>query len=95
MEANSAAYRVDNQSRRLALKPTLFPRMARPNYYQPVISRFAICALFHEGKRRKIPMTRLLDKIIEDALSDTPGWEKASEQQLRKSGSLSTSSCRD
>jgi len=58
--------------------------MARPKHYQPVISRFLICALYHEGKRRAVPMTRLIDELLETALADTPGWEKAADQFPRE-----------
>jgi hypothetical protein len=35
--------------------------MANATCYQPVISRALIAALFHEAKRRRLPMTRLVD----------------------------------
>ena len=53
--------------------------MARPTYYVPVISRPVVAALFHESKRHRIPMTRLVDKILKDALQGTPGWSVASQ----------------
>ncbi|MFT5470327.1 MAG: hypothetical protein ACI8UO_005455, partial [Verrucomicrobiales bacterium] len=34
--------------------------MATPTHYVPRISRFLVCALYHEGKRRGEPMTRLV-----------------------------------
>ena len=58
--------------------------MARPTHYQPVISRFLVCALYHEGKRRAVPMTRLIDELLEAALANTPGWEKAADQFPRE-----------
>ncbi len=54
--------------------------MARANHYVPRISRFLVCVLFHERKRRNVPMTQLLDELLTDALKTTPGWEVARNQ---------------
>jgi len=51
--------------------------MARANYYVPEVSRRLVKVLYFEGKRRKLPMTRLMDEILTDALKATPGWEIA------------------
>ncbi len=51
--------------------------MARANWYQPKASRHLVKVLYFEGKRRKMPMTRLMDEILTDALKATPGWEIA------------------
>ena len=51
--------------------------MAKPTCYQPEISRFLIRALYHEGKRRGVPMTRLVDELLTGALQGSPGWETA------------------
>jgi hypothetical protein len=51
--------------------------MAKATYYQPVISRALIAALFHEAKRRRLPMTRLVDGLLRECLHGTPGWETA------------------
>ena len=51
--------------------------MAKATCYQPVISRALIAALFHEAKRRRLPMTRLVDRLLRDCLQGTPGWETA------------------
>ena len=40
--------------------------------------------LYFEGKRRKMPMTRLLDLILTNALIATPGW-KIAESELSAS----------
>lgn len=58
--------------------------MARPSHYQPVISRPLVCALYHEGKRRRVPMTKLIEELLVGALSGTPGWMAASEQYPRE-----------
>jgi len=42
--------------------------MARPTCYVPTIRRDLIAALYHERIRRGIPMTRLINEIIERAL---------------------------
>ena len=55
--------------------------MARSTHYTPPLSRFIVCALYHEAKQRKIPMTRLANDLIELALKETPGWREAQAQQ--------------
>lgn len=52
--------------------------MARPTYYVPVISRPVVAALFYEAKRHRIPMTKLVDRLLEESLRGTPGWTQAS-----------------
>jgi hypothetical protein len=54
--------------------------MAKATCYQPVISRALIAALFHEAKRRRLPMTRLVDCLLRDCLQGTPGWETAAHE---------------
>jgi hypothetical protein len=54
--------------------------MAKATCYQPVISRALIAALFHEAKRRRQPMTRLVDGLLRDCLHGTPGWETAAHE---------------
>ena len=51
--------------------------MARANWYQPEVARHLVKVLYFEGKRRKMPMTRLMEEILTDALKATPGWEIA------------------
>jgi hypothetical protein len=50
-------------------------------HYTPLLSRFIVCALFHEAKARKIPMTRLANDLVEAGLKETPGWKVAQAQQ--------------
>ncbi len=57
--------------------------MAR-SYYVPKASRHLVKVLYFEGKRRKMPMTRLLDLILTNALIATPGW-KIAESELSAS----------
>ena len=42
--------------------------MARANYYVPEVSRHLVKVLYFEGKRRKMPITRLVDEILTAAL---------------------------
>lgn len=53
--------------------------MARPTHYSPPLSRFLVCVLYHEAKRRRIPMTRLAEMLLQAALKGTPGWIQASD----------------
>ena len=53
--------------------------MARHTHYVPTISRPVVAALFHEAKRHRIPMTRLVDRLLKESLSDSPGWQRASQ----------------
>ena len=43
-------------------------KMARPTHYSPVIRRDLVGLLYHEAKRRKKPMTKLVDEILRKAL---------------------------
>gem|GEM_PF-1088468 len=54
--------------------------MAKATCYQPVVSRALISALFHEAKRRRLPMTRLMDSLLRECLHGTPGWETAAHE---------------
>jgi hypothetical protein len=49
-------------------------------HYTPPLSRFIVCALYHEAKARKIPMTRLANDLVEAGLKETPGWKQAEAQ---------------
>lgn len=42
--------------------------MARPTHYSPVIQRDLVGLLYHEAKRRKLPMTKLVDEILRKAM---------------------------
>jgi len=58
--------------------------MARAKHYVPEVSRRLVKVLYFEGKRRKMPMTRLIDELLTDALKATPGW-KIAESELSAS----------
>jgi hypothetical protein len=50
-------------------------------HYTPPLSRFIVCALYHEAKARKIPMTQLANDLVEAGLKESVGWQKAQAQQ--------------
>ena len=50
-------------------------------HYTPPLSRFLVCALFHQAKVRSIPMTQLANEIMQAGLKETPGWKQAEAQQ--------------
>jgi len=50
-------------------------------YYSPPLSRFLVCALYHQAKQLGIPMTQLANNLVELALKETPGWREAQAQQ--------------
>ena len=51
--------------------------MAQIKHYTPPLSRFIVCALYHEAKQRRIPMTQLANNLIEAGLKDSAGWKEA------------------
>jgi post-segregation antitoxin (ccd killing protein) len=51
--------------------------MARPTHYVPAIDRFLVKVVFHEARRRGIPMTRLVRSLLGDALRGTAAWRTA------------------
>ncbi len=51
--------------------------MARPTHYSPQISRFLVSVLYHQAKHLKIPMTKLTDDLLRQALQGTEGWVTA------------------
>lgn len=55
--------------------------MGRPSHYCPALSRFLVCALYHEARRKGTPMTRLADQILTEALKNTVGWQEAERAQ--------------
>ena len=60
--------------------------MPRRTHYSPCIDRAIVCALYHEGRRLRRPMTRLVNELLTRCLSDTPGWSLASEQMRPSQG---------
>lgn len=51
--------------------------MSRPRHYSPQLSRFLVSVLYHQAKHRKIPMTKLTDELLQNALRGSPGWIQA------------------
>ncbi len=51
--------------------------MATPRHYVPAISRPLVAAIYHEARRLRIPMTKLMDRLLRESLKDTPGWSIA------------------
>ncbi len=51
--------------------------MARPRHYSPALSRFLVSVLYHEAQRRQMPMTKLTDHLLRQALRDSEGWRQA------------------
>jgi hypothetical protein len=47
-----------------------------------MISRFVVSILYHEAKHRRIPMTKLTDDLLVEALRATPGWHTATSLQI-------------
>ena len=60
--------------------------MARSTHYTPPLSRFIVCALYHEAKQRRIPMTRLANNLVEAGLKDSAGWKEAQAQEAMQMG---------
>lgn len=48
--------------------------MGHLRHYSPPIRRELIRVLYHERKRRKIPMTKLVEEILTHALRYTDSW---------------------
>ncbi len=46
--------------------------MARKSHYPPGIDRFPVTVLYHESKRKRIPMTRLTNQPLEAMLKESP-----------------------
>jgi post-segregation antitoxin (ccd killing protein) len=51
--------------------------MPRPRHYVPAIGRFLVKVIHHEAKSRGVPMTRVVDRLLGDALRGTEAWRTA------------------
>jgi len=51
--------------------------MPRPKHYSPEIERFLVSCLYHEARERRIPMTRLVNELLRQALDGSTGWRRA------------------
>jgi hypothetical protein len=56
----------------------------RERHYSPQLSRLVVCALYHEAKAQRKPMTRLADEMLTDALDGTIGMKAALSQHTRR-----------
>lgn len=43
--------------------------MPRKGYYSPVLRRDLVTRLYHAAKDARLPMTKLQDRLLEDALN--------------------------
>ena len=56
--------------------------MPNQRHYSPRICRFLVSVLYHEAKRRLIPMTKLTDELLRQQLVGSPSWEMAQETKI-------------
>lgn len=59
--------------------------MPRPRHYSPQLSRFMVSVLYHEAKRRKMPMTKLTDHLLRQSLVNSDGWNQAESSGVAES----------
>ena len=52
--------------------------MPNQRHYSPRINRFLVSVLYHEARRRQIPMTKLTDELLRQQLAGSESWEIAS-----------------
>ena len=62
--------------------------MARPRHYSPQLSRFIVSVLYHQAKHCKIPMTKLADNLLQNALRGSPGWIQATTLKLAEESEI-------
>jgi len=53
--------------------------MPRSQHYTPEIRLFLVSALYHEAKHQKLPMTKLVNQLLEQSLKNSVGWQRAQE----------------
>ena len=51
--------------------------MARHAHYSPAIDQFLVSAIYHEARRRGVPMTQLTNELLKGALEGSEGWQTA------------------
>ena len=49
--------------------------MARLRHYSPVIRRDLVTKLYYRAKAERIPMTQLVNRLIDEAMSDIVAFE--------------------
>lgn len=40
------------------------------------MERFLVSVLYHEARHRKVPMTRLTNQLLREALANCAGWQR-------------------
>ena len=61
--------------------------MPQNRHYSPRISRFLVSVLYHEAKRRQIPMTKLTDELLRQQLVGSESWELVQETKIAEEAS--------
>jgi len=59
--------------------------MAKSRHYSPRISRFLVSVLYHEARRRGVPMTQLTDELLRNQLLGSESWQIAQESRIAES----------
>ena len=60
--------------------------MSKSTHYTPPLSRFNVCALYHEAKQRGIPMTQLANNLVEAGSKGIPWLERGQAQEAMRLG---------
>jgi hypothetical protein len=68
--------------------------MPNQRHYSPKISRFLVSVLYHEARRRNIPMTKLTDELLRQQLAGSESWEMAKESKVAEESPVYTVSSR-
>jgi hypothetical protein len=51
--------------------------MTRSKHYTPALNRFLVSVLYHQSQVQKVPMTKLANQIVTEALANSEGWKRA------------------
>ena len=62
--------------------------MARSSHHTPPLSRFIVCALYHQAKQLGIPMTQLANNLVEAGLRESAGWKEGQDQTRVGEGAM-------
>ncbi len=54
--------------------------MPNAKHYTPPLKRFLVTALYHQAKLEHVPMTQLVNRIVQQSLEGGAGWKRAVEQ---------------
>ena len=54
--------------------------MRNEKHYTPPLKRFLVTALYHQAKLEHVPMTQLVNRLVEQSLQGGEGWKRATEQ---------------